>query len=119
MSFVNGSLVVQGIQVNIATIGSVKQGPFSIPFSTQYSSTVYVSGDTAIVSIPAGFNGVLVAPNNADMMGLNFELGNRTPIPAISPEYVTVITFDPNEYPDVYNIAVSSNGGELVNVVLF
>lgn len=121
MSFINGSLTVQGIQINLPALGSIKFGPFAIPFSDQYQSQAYQSADSGTYGILPGYNGVLVIPNNLtqDMMTLQFALGDPSPLPFISPEYASLIVFDPNNYPDQYAYEVSGIGGEMLNVILF
>jgi hypothetical protein len=120
MSFTNGSLVVQGIQVDLPAIGSIKFGPYSIPFSDQFQSTSYAAGESATISIAAGYNGILIIPNNSQQeeMTVQFDIG-ATAANYISPEFPSLITFTSVHYPTEFTIHVSNVGGEQVQVVLF
>lgn len=121
MSFINGSLTAQGIQANLPAIGSIKWGPFSIPFSAQTESTSYGPNASATVAIAAGYKGLMVVPNNSAsaMMTVEFDLGSTTHSNFISPEWTTIITFDPNNYPSEYTITISNHGSEQCQVILF
>ena len=121
MSFTNGSLIVQGIQINLPSLGTIKQGPFSIPFSGQYESVSYPADTTASdITIAAGYKGIMIIPNNsaASAMTLKFSLNGAT-VEYISPEFVSLITFDPDNYSTEYSLTVSNTDGAQCQVVLF
>lgn len=117
----NGYVSIQGQQWDTAP-GGGQIGPFSIPCSavTQISN-VATNQTNFAVPIPTGCTGCVISPNAQSAAGpQQVSVGSVSgQLTRISPQYPTLVTFDPAALPTNLFFTTSNVVGAIVSVQFF